>query len=51
MENAFDYLDWPVYCISSPNGVPPTAQSLEREFLPNAEKLVKEIKEKIFGEK
>ncbi|MCL6087486.1 MAG: dehydrogenase E1 component subunit alpha/beta [Actinobacteria bacterium] len=46
MENAFDYLDWPVYCISSPNGVPPTAQSLEREFLPNAEKLVREIKEK-----
>jgi len=44
MENAFDYLDAPVYCISSPNGVPPTAQSLEREFLPNANRLVKELK-------
>ncbi|MHB8279290.1 MAG: transketolase C-terminal domain-containing protein, partial [Candidatus Humimicrobiaceae bacterium] len=48
MENAFDYLDGPVYCISSPNGVPPTAQSLEREFLPNAQKLVRGVKEKFF---
>jgi len=48
MGNAFDYLDGPVYCIGSPNGVPPTAQSLEREFLPNAQKLVREIKEKFF---
>ncbi|MHB8280913.1 MAG: alpha-ketoacid dehydrogenase subunit alpha/beta [Candidatus Humimicrobiaceae bacterium] len=48
VENAFDYLDGPVYCISSPNGVPPTAQSLEGEFLPNAQKLVREVKEKFF---
>jgi len=48
MENAFDYLDAPVYCISSPNSVPPTAQSLEKEFLPNAQRLVREVKERFF---
>lgn len=43
-EMAFDYLDAPVLRLGAPNGVPPTAQSLEKEFLPNAEKLIRVIK-------
>lgn len=45
-ENAFDYLDAPVICLGAPNGVPPTAQTLEKEFLPNADKLIRLIKDK-----
>jgi len=44
-ELAFDYLDAPVLRIDAPNGIPPTAQSLENEFLPNAEKIVTKIKQ------
>ena len=44
-ERAFDYLDAPVLRLDAPNGVPPTAQSLEREFMPNAEKVVMKIKQ------
>lgn len=44
-ERAFDYLDASVLRLDAPNGVPPTAQSLEREFMPNAEKVVMKIKQ------
>jgi 2-oxoisovalerate dehydrogenase E1 component len=44
-EQAFDYLDAPILRLDAPNGIPPTAQSLEREFLPNAEKVVMKIKQ------
>jgi len=43
-ELAFNYLDAPVLRLEAPNGVPPTAQVLEKEFLPNADKIVKKIK-------
>ncbi|MCL5986180.1 MAG: dehydrogenase E1 component subunit alpha/beta [Actinobacteria bacterium] len=43
-ELTFDYLDAPVLRLGAPNGVPPTAQSLEKEFLPSAEKLINMIK-------
>lgn len=48
-QNAFDYLDAPIQCLGSANGIPPTASLLENEFLPNAEKLVRIIKEKILN--
>jgi 2-oxoisovalerate dehydrogenase E1 component len=44
-EHAFDYLDAPVSRLDAPNGIPPTAQSLERDFLPNTEKLVRKIRQ------
>lgn len=43
-EFAFDYLDSPVLRLGAPNSIPPTAQCLEKLFLPDAEKLVKIIK-------
>jgi 2-oxoisovalerate dehydrogenase E1 component len=42
-KKAFDYLDAPIICVCAPDGVPPTSQTLEREFMPNAEKLLKAI--------
>lgn len=43
-EKAFDYLDAPVLRLGAPNGIPPSAQNLEKLFLPDALKLVKTIK-------
>jgi len=43
-ENAFDWLDGPIKRLGAPNGIPPSAQNLEKIFLPNAEKLVKVIR-------
>jgi len=45
-ENVFDYLDGPVKRLGAPNGIPPSAQNLEKLFLPDAEKLVRLIKDK-----
>jgi 2-oxoisovalerate dehydrogenase E1 component len=39
VEQAFDYLDAPVLRLGAPNSVPPCAQSLEREFLVNPQKV------------
>ena len=44
-EKAFDYLDMPVLRLCAPNGIPPSANNLEKLFLPDAEKLIKLIKE------
>lgn len=44
-ENAFDYLDIPIIRLCAPNGIPPSAQNLEKLFLPDAEKLVRIIKD------
>ena len=41
---AFDYLDAPVITLGAANGVSPTAQSLEKAFLPDAEKLIAAIR-------
>ena len=43
-ELAFDSLDSPVLQLGAANGVSPTAQSLEKEFLPGADKLVRLIR-------
>jgi pyruvate/2-oxoglutarate/acetoin dehydrogenase E1 component len=45
-EECFDWLDAPIKRLGAPNGIPPSAQNLEKLFLPDAEKLVKVIKEK-----
>ena len=45
-EVAFDWLDGPIQRLGAPNGIPPSAQNLEKLFLPDAEKLVRVIKEK-----
>jgi pyruvate/2-oxoglutarate/acetoin dehydrogenase E1 component len=45
-ETVFDWLDAPIQRLGAPNGIPPSAQNLEKLFLPDAEKLVKIIKEK-----
>ena len=44
-EKAFDYLDAPVIRLCAPNGIPPSAQNLEKLFLPDYEKLIKIVKE------
>jgi len=44
-ERAFDYLDAPVLRLGALNGVIPTAKTLEREFLPDADKLVARVKQ------
>lgn len=44
-EESFDWLDGPIMRPGAPNGVPPSAQNLEKLFLPNAEKLVKVVRE------
>jgi 2-oxoisovalerate dehydrogenase E1 component len=44
-EQCFDWLDAPLQRLGAPNGIPPSAQNLEKLFLPDAEKLVKVIKE------
>jgi 2-oxoisovalerate dehydrogenase E1 component len=45
-ESVFDWLDAPIQRLGAPNGIPPSAQNLEKLFLPDAGKLVKIIKEK-----
>jgi 2-oxoisovalerate dehydrogenase E1 component len=47
--NVFDYLDSPVICLGSRNSTSPSAESLEKEFLPNHEKLIDVIKNEILG--
>jgi Pyruvate/2-oxoglutarate dehydrogenase complex, dehydrogenase (E1) component, eukaryotic type, beta subunit len=44
-ENCFDWLDAPIKRFGSLNSVSPSAQNLEKLFLPDAEKLIKIIKE------
>ena len=44
-EQCFDWLDAPIQRLGAPNGIPPSAQNLEKLFLSDAEKLVKLIKE------
>lgn len=44
-EEAFDWLDSPILRLSAPNGIPPSAQNLEKLFLPDSEKLVKKIRD------
>lgn len=46
-EQAFDWLDAPILRLGAPDSIPPSAQNLEKLFLPDAEKLIKLIK-KIF---
>lgn len=43
-ENCFDWLDAPILRLGAPNGIPPSAQNLEKLFLPDAKKLVDLIK-------
>ena len=45
-EYCFDWLDAPIQRLGAPNGIPPSAQNLEKLFLPDAEKLISIIKEK-----
>ncbi|MDK1030616.1 MAG: dehydrogenase E1 component subunit alpha/beta [Planctomycetia bacterium] len=42
---AFDYLDGPVLCLGSVDGVSPMAQRLEAAYLPDADKLVNTVKQ------
>ena len=45
VEKGFDYLDAPVMRLAAPNSVPPCAQSLEREFLVNPDKIAAAVRE------
>jgi len=45
-EHAFDWLDAPIQRLGALDGIPPSAQNLESLFLPDAEKLVRVIKQK-----
>ena len=45
-QSCFDWLDAPIQRLGAPNGIPPSAENLEKLFLPDAEKLVRIIKEK-----
>ena len=36
-ESVFDWLDAPIQRLGAPNGIPPSAQNLEKLFLPDAE--------------
>ena len=45
-ELCFDWLDGPIQKLGAPNGIPPSAQNLEKLFLTDSEKLVSIIKEK-----
>jgi 2-oxoisovalerate dehydrogenase E1 component len=45
-ENVFDWLDAPIQRLGAPNCIPPSAQNLEKLFLPDAEKLAAIIREK-----
>ena len=43
-KNVFDYLDGPIQRLGAPNGIPPSAQNLEKLFLPDSEKLIEVVK-------
>ena len=43
-EKAFDYLDAPILRITAPSCPPPMSKSLEKEFLPNVEKIIQGVK-------
>jgi len=45
-ENVFDWLDAPIQRLGAPNCIPPSAQNLEKLFLPDAEKLAAMVREK-----
>ena len=45
VEKGFDYLDAPVMRLAAPNCVPPCAQSLEREFLINPDKIADAVRD------
>lgn len=49
-EKAFDYLDAPILRLCAPNGIPPSASNLEKLFLPDAEKIVRIIKNNFIKE-
>ncbi|MHB1337174.1 MAG: transketolase C-terminal domain-containing protein, partial [Candidatus Humimicrobiaceae bacterium] len=49
-EKAFDYLDAPILRLCAPNGIPPSANNLEKLFLPDAEKIVRIIKNNFIKE-
>lgn len=44
-DKAFDYLDGPVKCVCAPNTPVPFATNLERLYLPNADRVLKEAAE------
>ena len=46
-ESCFDWLDAPIQRLGAPNGIPPSAENLEKLFLPDAEKLVKIVKDNL----
>lgn len=48
-EQAFDWLDAPILRLCAPNCSPPSAQNLEKLFLPDADKLVKLIKDNFYS--
>lgn len=45
-EECFDWLDAPIQRLGAPNCIPPSAQNLEKLFLPDAGKLANIIREK-----
>ncbi|MEL0218436.1 MAG: transketolase C-terminal domain-containing protein, partial [Gammaproteobacteria bacterium] len=47
-EEAFDYLDAPIGRVGAPFSPVPFSPALEKVYVPNAEKIVGEVK-KIFG--
>ena len=48
-ETAFDHLDAPILRLCAPNGIPPSANNLEKLFLPDAEKIVRIIKNNFYN--
>jgi len=44
-QSAFDWLDAPIQRLVAPNSIPPSAQNLEKLFLPDANKLIKVIRD------
>lgn len=48
-ETAFDYLDAPILRLCAPNGISPSVNNLEKLFLPDAEKIVRIIKNNFYN--
>jgi pyruvate dehydrogenase E1 component beta subunit len=46
---AFDYLDWPVLRVCSPDTPVPSCPELEDYYIPDAERIVEEIRSSFFG--
>ncbi len=44
-ENVFDWLDGPVLRLGAVNSIPPSAQNLEKLFLPDSEKLIRKVRQ------